>query len=100
MSNRTFACLHCRKLQRKPTSLANFACPVCQSDCVRVHGKLQVPAPRKRKKWDAFWQQYLIELHQLEVFRAGHGPGIIELTLLNQRWVRTQRNPDATALAY
>jgi hypothetical protein len=88
MSNRTFACLACRKLQRKPATLAAFACPVCGGDCVRVHWKLHVPAPKKRRKWDKFWQQYLLELRQLEVFRAGGGPAVLELPLLSQRWVR------------
>lgn len=88
MSNRTFACLACRKLQRKPQSLESFACPVCGSDCIRVHWKLHVPAPRKIKKWNAFWSQYLLELRQLGEFRSGSGPAVLELPLLNQRWVR------------
>ena len=88
MSNRTFACLNCRKLQRKPQALVRFACPVCGNDCVRVHWKLHVPAPRKRRKWNAFWRQYLVELRLLATFRSGGGPAVLELPLLNQRWVR------------
>jgi DNA-directed RNA polymerase subunit RPC12/RpoP len=91
MSNRTFACLTCRKLQRKPQSLARFACPHCGADCLRVHWKLHVPAPKKRRKWDAFWAQYLLELRLLAVFRAGGGPAVLELPLLSQRWVRRER---------
>ena len=93
MSNRTFACLSCRRLQRKPATLAAFACPVCKADCVRVHWKLHVPAPRKRRKWDRFWAEYLLELRELERFRAGLGPAVLELPLLSQRWVR---QPGAT----
>jgi hypothetical protein len=90
MSNRTFACLTCRKLQRKDASVAVFLCPICRGECIRVHWKLHVPAPRKVKKWKAFWDQYLLELRQLEQFRAGAGPAVIELPLLSQRWVRSK----------
>jgi DNA-directed RNA polymerase subunit RPC12/RpoP len=88
MSNRTFACLTCRKLQRKPQSMATFACPHCRGDCIRVHWKLHVPAPKKRRKWNAFWAQYQLELRHLERFHAGLGPAVLELSLLSQRWVR------------
>lgn len=88
MSNRTFACLSCRKLQRKPQSVMSFACPHCGADCIRVHWKLHVPAPRKARKWDKFWNQYLLELRLIEQHRAGVGPDELYLPLLNQRWVR------------
>ena len=88
MSNRTFACLSCRKLQRKSQNVASFNCPHCGSECVRVHWKLHVPAPRKLRKWDKFWQQYLLELRQIDLFRAGDGPEEIYLPLLNQRYTR------------
>jgi DNA-directed RNA polymerase subunit RPC12/RpoP len=88
MSNRTFACLKCRRTQRKPATLPAFRCPACGSECVRVHWKLHVPAPSRRRKWDAFWKQYLLELRMIEQFRAGIGPDVIELPLLNQRHVR------------
>lgn len=88
MSNRTFACLSCRKLQRKPQSIGTFRCPHCNAECICVHWKLHVPAPRKPKKWNAFWRQYLLELRQIESFRAGDGPDVLELPLLNQRWIR------------
>jgi len=88
VSNRTFACLRCRKLQRKPASLATFACPQCRSDCIRVHWKLHVPAPRKRRKWDRFWAKYLLELRMIEQFRDGQHGNEMHLPLLNQRWIR------------
>ena len=88
MSNRTFACLACRKLQRKSQSLAEFACPHCGQPCVRVHWKLHVPAPRKLRKWNRFWQQYLHELQQIEVFRDGGLGETLYLPLLNRRLVR------------
>ncbi|KFN41772.1 hypothetical protein N789_14775 [Arenimonas oryziterrae DSM 21050 = YC6267] len=88
MSNRTFACLTCRKLQRKTQTLDSFACPICKSDCVRVHWKLHVPSPRKHKKWDKFWTEYLAELRQIAEFRSGSGPAEIYLPLLNQRLAR------------
>ena len=88
MSNRTFACLSCRKLQRKSQSLERFSCPVCKSECIRVHWKLHVPAPRKTKKWDKFWATYLAELRQLAEFRSGDGPAEVYLPLLNQRHAR------------
>jgi DNA-directed RNA polymerase subunit RPC12/RpoP len=85
VSNRTFACLRCRKLQRKPMSLRAFACPHCHSECVCVHWKLHVPAPRKRRKWDRFWAQYLLELRTIEQFRQGLLGNEVYLPLLNQR---------------
>ena len=88
MSNRTFACLTCRRTQRKPATLSMFRCPACGRECVRVHWKLHVPAPGRRKKWDAFWKQYLLELRLLEQFGAGLGPDVLELPLLNQRHAR------------
>lgn len=88
MSNRTFACLSCRKLQRKPQSVASFACPRCEIACIRVHWKLHVPAPRKARKWDKFWEQYLLELRLIEQHQSGVGPDALYLPLLNQRWVR------------
>ena len=88
MSNRTFACLSCRKLQRKPQSIASFSCPHCGNECIRVHWKLHVPAPKKLRKWDKFWQQYLFELRQIDQFRGGDGPDEIYLPLLNQRYTR------------
>jgi len=39
MSNRTFACLHCRKLQRKDQNIAAFFGPLCGRESVRVHWK-------------------------------------------------------------
>ncbi|WP_206862420.1 hypothetical protein [Lysobacter changpingensis] len=88
MSNRTFACLRCRKLQRKPVSLATFNCPQCHAECICVHWKLHVPAPRKRRKWDRFWAQYLLELRMIEQFRDGQLGDEMYLPLLNQRWQR------------
>ena len=58
MSNRTYACLDCRKLQRKPAQRDTVLCPLCRRECIGVHWKLHVPAPRKRRKWEAFWKQY------------------------------------------
>ncbi len=66
----------CRKLQRKDQSIAEFRCPHCGAPCICVHWKLHVPAPKKRKKWNAFWAQYLLELRQLESFRSGDGPDV------------------------
>ena len=91
MSNRTWACLACRKLQRKPATLAAFACPICRRDCIRVHWKLHVPAPRKKRKWDKFWQQYQLELRQLEAFRADPAMAELVLPLLNQKWTKSLR---------
>ncbi|MEO8672876.1 MAG: hypothetical protein ABI411_16270 [Tahibacter sp.] len=91
MSNRTFACLVCKKLQRKPRALDVFLCPVCKFECIRVHAKLHVPATRKLKKWNTFWAQYLTERSQLAEFHAGRGPAEICLPLLSQRWVRAKR---------
>jgi hypothetical protein len=92
MSNRTFACLKCRKLQRKPQSVAAFACPICGTDCIRVHWKLHVPAPRKTRKWDKFWAQYLLELRQIEQFNAGALGEELYLPLLNQLYRRAPNN--------
>ena len=88
MSNRTFACPACRKLQRKSQSLGAFACPACGQDCVRVDWKLHVPAPRKLRKWNRFWDRYLSELRQIRALRDGVGPAEVYCRLLNQTWVR------------
>ncbi|MBU8977387.1 hypothetical protein JI752_014655 [Lysobacter sp. MMG2] len=87
MSNRTFACLNCRKLQRKPQAIAAFACPSCRSDCIRVHWKLRVPAPRKRRKWDRFWAQYLLERRTIALFHDGQLNDEVYLPLLNRRLI-------------
>jgi len=47
-----------------------------------------VPAPRKRKKWEAFWKQYLLELRLIQDFNANKSIPELYLPLLNQRWVR------------
>lgn len=86
MSNRTFACLHCRTLQRKPAVTHGIPCPHCGRECLCVHWKLHVPAPRKKRKWDKFWQQYLLELRLIEQFRAGLIRHSMYLPLLNQFW--------------
>lgn len=88
MSNRTFACLRCRKLQRKPMGLKTFACPHCHAECVCVHWKLHVPAPRKVRKWERFWAQYLLELRMIQQFRDGQHGDEMYLPPLNQRFKR------------
>lgn len=92
MSNRTFACLHCRKLQRKPSVAPSVCCPHCGRECVCVHWKLHVPAPRKKRKWEKFWQQYLLELRLIEQFRAGLIRQSMYLPLLNQFWTYAPAN--------
>lgn len=91
MSNRTFACLTCRKLQRKPATQETFRCPQCGGECLRVHWKLHVPAPRKVKKWNAFWAQYLLERRQIDEFYAGRLGDELVLPLLNRRLVRSRQ---------
>ncbi|WP_312528230.1 hypothetical protein [Comamonas sp.] len=88
MSNRTFACLDCRKLQRRDQNLAHFYCPICAKECVCVPWKLHVPSPRKLRKWNAFWAQYFLEMRQLEAFRANKNIAEVYLPLLNKRWGR------------
>jgi hypothetical protein len=84
MSNRTFACLSCRKLQRKDQNIEAFFWPLCGRESVRVHWKLHMPSPKKLKKWNSFWDRYWSELRQIEEFK--HNPNIseIRLPLLNQ----------------
>ncbi|OYT88653.1 MAG: hypothetical protein CFE43_21400 [Burkholderiales bacterium PBB3] len=88
MSNRTFACLQCRKLQRRSQSIAAFFCPICGVESVRVNWKLHVPAPKKRKKWDSFWSRYLLELRQIEEFMRDPSITEVRLPLLNQTLYR------------
>lgn len=91
MSNRTFACLHCRKLQRRNQHVAAFFCPLCGRESIRVHWKLHVPAPRKVKKWNTFWDRYLSELRQIEEFKSNPSIPEIRLPLLNQVFRRPGR---------
>ncbi|WP_162059493.1 hypothetical protein [Undibacterium sp. KW1] len=84
MSNRTFACLDCKKLQRKDQNIPAFFCPHCGKESIRVHWKLRVPSPRKIKKWNSFWSRYLSELRQLKEFYTGRGAARLYLPLLNQ----------------
>ena len=88
MSNRTFVCLSCKKLNRKDQSVKTFYCPICHKECIQVHKKLHVPAPKKKKKWDKFWSQYLYELRQIEEFNGNKNIKRIELPLLNQVHIR------------
>lgn len=84
MSNRTFACLYRRKLQRNDQNIKAFFFPLCGHESVCVHWKLHVSPPKKVKKWNLFWDRYLHELRQIEEFM--HNPHIVEirLSLLNQ----------------
>jgi DNA-directed RNA polymerase subunit RPC12/RpoP len=84
MSNRTFACLQCRKLQRRDQNTKEFFCPQCGQESIRVHWKLHVPAPRKLRKWNSFWERYLLELRQIEEFRSNTSITELHLPLLNQ----------------
>tara|TARA_Y100001972_G_scaffold117133_1_gene155804 strand:- start:2528 stop:2860 length:333 start_codon:yes stop_codon:yes gene_type:complete len=98
MSNRTFACLDCRKLQRRSQHTEAFHCPHCGKECIRVHWKLHVPAPSRPKKWDAFWTQYLYELRLLEEFRADKNQLALHLPLLNQTFRRSPAQPERPRL--
>ncbi len=91
MSNRTFACRVCRTLQRRSQNLPSPRCSHCGGTTVCVHWKLHVPSPRKRRKWETFWRQYLLELRLIEEFKAGIGPDELSLSLLNQLWIRAPR---------
>jgi hypothetical protein len=42
----------------------------------------------KKRKWDKFWRQYLLELRQIEAFNSRVTPEVLYLPLLNQRRVR------------
>jgi hypothetical protein len=57
-------------------------------ESICVPWKLHVPAPRKKRKWDAFWAQYLLESRQLEEFKANKNIAALYLPLLNVRWSR------------
>jgi hypothetical protein len=84
MSNRTFACLECRKLQRRSQHAEAFFCPICAKESIRVPWKLHVPSPRKVKKWNAFWTQYLLEMRQREEFMANKNVSELYLPLQNK----------------
>ncbi|WP_157212782.1 hypothetical protein [Herbaspirillum sp. CF444] len=85
MSNRTFACLYCKKLQRKDQNINAFHCPLCGRESIRVHWKLHVPSPKKKKKWNSFWDRYLLELRQIEEFKSNKNIRELRLPLLNIR---------------
>jgi hypothetical protein len=89
VSNQTFACLHCRKLWRRPKYIVKeFTCTHCGATCIAVHWKLHVPAPGKVREWNKFWEQYLLELRLIEQHTAGIGPDEVDLPLLNQKLTR------------
>lgn len=88
MSNRTFACLGCRKLQRRDQHTEHFFCPICADESVRVPWKLHVPSSRKVRKWNNFWARYFLEMRSLEEFKANKNIPEVYLPLQNQRWSR------------
>jgi hypothetical protein len=53
-----------------------------------VDWKIRIPSPKRRKQWDAFWDQYLFEKRELSRFKASKSPEEIRLPLLNLHYVR------------
>ena len=90
MSNRTFACVDCGKSYRRAATTKLVKCPLCGQECERVHWKLHIPSPAKKKEWTAFWTKYRREKRLLDQFQRDPRVKEITLDLLNQRWVRQE----------
>ena len=88
MSNRTWACVDCGKSYRRVSTAKVVKCAGCGQDCEKVHWKIRIPSPSKKKEWAAFWTAYRREKGLLEQFQRD--PRIKEITLeiLTQRWTR------------
>lgn len=83
MSNRTWACVSCRKSFRRDQSVPAVACPHCHQVCEAVHTKMRVPSPRRVKAWDAFWDAYRAEKALLAAHSRGELREKVNLPLLN-----------------
>lgn len=83
MSNRTWACVPCRKSYRRAQSVEAVVCAECHQPCEAVPWKLRVPSPRRDKEWEAFWAAYRAEKALLEAYRRGELRETLTLPLLN-----------------
>lgn len=88
MSNRTFVCLNCWKSYRRDQNLGEMGCPICHQACEYVHWKIRIPSPKRKRQWKLFWNKYKAEKRLLEEFQRDPTTKVIELDILNQKWVR------------
>ncbi len=83
MSNRTWACIPCRKTFRRIQTEALLSCPQCGAACEFVDWKMRVPPTRNVKRWIEFWNQYRQEKRTLQNFHEGTLKSETKLELLN-----------------
>jgi hypothetical protein len=81
---RTWACVPCRKLQRR--LYCDSACPICQSECERVPLGLKVPSPRSTNAWDRFWAQYKTEITLIDAHTRGELREDVKLEIIGLRF--------------
>lgn len=83
MSQRTWACVPCRKSYRRPWNVPAFACPSCKASCEFVHWKVRIPSPRRPRAWRRFWDEYRAEKALLDRHRRGELREGVLLKILN-----------------
>jgi len=86
MSNRTWACISCRKKYRRiQSSDRPVICAICRNECEYVHWKVRVPSPKNEKEWRRFWSIYLSEKQALVKFYNDELIEEITLDILNMK---------------
>ena len=93
MSNRTWACIKCGKTYRRDQNEDHqVICSICRNPCEYVHWKIRVPSPKKKKEWLRFWDIYLKEKRQIDLWQNDQTIEEITLDLLNMKLIPRKRD--------
>lgn len=84
MSNRTWACVDCRKSYRRSQDAEAPVCAVCRRPCEHVEWKVRIPSPRRTREWDEFWTEYRAEQKLMELHSRGELQHDVKLRILNR----------------
>ena len=84
MSNRTWACVQCRKSYRRVQTISSVACPECHQSCEQVEWKMRIPSPDNHKEWGEFWSAYRAEKALEAAYLQGELHESVYLPLLNR----------------